>query len=124
MQAHGEYRIVLVGSILHLYLAGDFNMEGSQIVDEAILDAAPKNTPWALCEHQKDNSGLTPDAIEEIYLFYLKLKKLNCVAIGLELSNVWGEILRKAFSGKLDIPIYFNQNTSKLETLLKQHLPP
>lgn len=70
MKPHGQYKVTLEGSVVHVFPEGGFNEEGIQEMHEHVLLVAPKNKQWALFEHPKDLAGLTPEALKELIVSY------------------------------------------------------
>ncbi|RTR39493.1 hypothetical protein EKG38_06705 [Shewanella canadensis] len=122
MKPHGEYKIELMNNIVHVFPSGGFNEQGIIQLHKKIASIAPHDKPWALLEHPKNIAGLTPEAVEELINSYQNLGKLNCVAAGLEVSSTWRRVFETLIVGKVDIPVYLNSDSEKLEQLIKQKL--
>ena len=122
MQAHGNYKIELIKNIVHVFPSGGFNEQGVIQLHKEIASIAPHNMAWALLEHPKNVAGLTPEAVQELIKSYQNLSKLNCVVAGLEVSSTWQGVFEKSIVGKVNIPVYLNNDLAKLEQLIKQKL--
>lgn len=122
MNPHGYYKIESIGNVVHVYLSGGFNEHGVKQVNEEIVSIAPRKIAWALFAHPQNHAGLTPEAVDELVEFFKSLKKLNCMAVGLDISSTWQGVLEKALKGKVDIPVYMSNKLVKVEEFVNQKL--
>ena len=122
MEGHGDYTIQLIGNVVHVFPIGGFNEQGIEELQQAILKAAPKSEKWALLEHPKGMAGLTPEAAEQLISGYLKFSRVNCAAIGLEVSSVWKMTIERVAQDKLMIPLFCDSDGIKVESLIQHYL--
>ncbi len=122
MLEHGEFDLKLTGNVVHTFPVNGFNEFGIQRIRAAILDLAKGLEKWALFEHPKSLAGLTPEASEEISRSYEEFSDRGCVLIALEISPVWGEVIRKSLGNDFPIPVHFDTNAEQLDQLIDNRL--
>lgn len=120
MRAHGDYKIEVIGQIVHVYPIGGFNVQGIQAMHCDIIKAAPRQNGWALFEHPKGEAGLTPDAVHSLIEHYQHLVDMNCCAVALEISSTWRAIFEKLVAEQLTIPILLDGDCQALSQQLTE----
>ncbi len=120
--AHGNYRLLIEGRIIHNYPVGGFNAEGIMHLADDIAAAAPPTGHWVLFEHPKSDAGLTPDGVEAIRMMYEILMERGCLAIGMEVGMVFGAVLQRDVFNGLGIPSMVGEDEVAIEAFLTRIL--
>ena len=122
MIEHGSFHIELLDNIIHVYPIGGFNEAGIKAIHDEIRSIAPTDQAWALIEHPKDQAGLTPEAADELCKYYCQLSSFGCKAVGMEVNNFWARTIGELLENKIDIPVYFHEDSDEVKKAVLKHL--
>ena len=123
-EAHGDFQIEVIDSIVFGYPQGSFNEEGIRNYYEDILHKTQHLNRWAYLVQPNKDFGLTPQANKIVQIYLQQLINNGCIAIGIRAQSMLTENIAEQLKLAKLVSLKIADNTSTLEQFLKEQLTP
>ncbi|EAR60490.1 hypothetical protein [Neptuniibacter caesariensis] len=121
-QADGEFSLVVEAKVIHTYPLGGFDEQDIAVYRDEIIQAGEGLGKWVLFEHPKKIGSLTPEALELLTQAYNEFAGRGCVAIAVEVSYLFGTILRQNAEPLVKLPMLISDDPAELKEQIDTYL--
>lgn len=121
-QSDGEFSLVVEAKVIHTYPLGGFDEQDIAVYRDEIIQAGEGLDKWVLFEHPKKIGSLTPEALELLTQAYNEFAGCGCLAIAVEVSYLFGTILRQNAQPLVKLPMLISDDPAELKEQIDTYL--
>ena len=118
-QPESESKIELIGSILHTYPQGDFDLIALKEYGERIIAMTEGLDQWVLFEHTMCDAGLSTTSMTYLFEMYETFSSHGCQGIAIGGDSLFVDIIPNFAVKSLSVPLATGHCDQKLESFLQ-----
>ena len=117
-----SFSVERFGDVIVAHPRGTFDENGIQKLREAIIEKVSDSKNWVLIETPKNKAALTPEGSNALLNAFDYYTTIGCKAIGLEITDTFGDVFRAPPFSALSAPLYADESFAHVMELVQKHL--